>query len=121
MVCGCSEGKGSEVAPIIGLFEDWGVGFECPVCKKHWVLCSKCPSRQKMIKKRQVYDHWQHKHKVSTQTGSFSASNIDEDVVLVVHETPTNAATIDQAIEMDENSTSSGAGFAMVDDNDEDC
>ena len=65
-VCGCC-GGGSQAARILGIFEDWGVGVECinPECKKHWFLCSKCPSRQKMTHKRQVYDHWRYKHKVS--------------------------------------------------------
>jgi hypothetical protein len=65
-VCGCS-GGGSQAATILGVFEDWCVGIECKTleCKKKWFLCSKCPSRQKMIQKRQLYDHWQYRHRES--------------------------------------------------------
>jgi hypothetical protein len=62
--CGCNGGK-FDPAKILGVYDDWGVGLECinNECQKTWFLCCKCPSKNKMVTKRQVYDHWRKYHK----------------------------------------------------------
>lgn len=94
LICGCSESGGQE-AKILGLFEDWGVGLQCPSerCKKHWFLCAKCPSRQKMTLKRQVYDHWRKLHK--------AASNPDSTIPLSTMDSSTGQVCL--VVENDDN------------------
>lgn len=84
LVCGCSDGPGSQVATILGLFEDWGLALQCPAskCQRQWFTCCQCNLRQKIESKRQMYDHWRQKHKMSgvRKSPAFKASLLESEI-----------------------------------------